>query len=106
MPADGSADMAAQYATELDRLNIERRQIEGAMQQEAMQVLQTFTLDKKALPFGLTLFHRDWHQGVIGILAGRLKERFHRPVIAFAPAAPGSEELKGSARSISGRTYA
>jgi single-stranded-DNA-specific exonuclease len=97
-----SADMAAQYATELDRLNIERRQIEGAMQQEAIQVLQTFTLDKKALPFGLTLFHRDWHQGVIGILAGRLKERFHRPVIAFAPAAPGSEELKGSARSISG----
>lgn len=97
-----SADLAAQYAAELDGLNIERRQIEGNMQQEAMHVLHDFSLDKTALPFGLTLFHRDWHQGVIGILAGRLKERFHRPVIAFAPAAPGSDELKGSARSIPG----
>ena len=97
-----SSDLAAQYAAELDGLNIERRQIEGNMQNEAMHVLHTFSLDKESLPFGLTLFHRDWHQGVIGILAGRLKERFHRPVIAFAPAAPGSDELKGSARSIAG----
>lgn len=97
-----SADLAAQYAAELDGLNIERRQIEGHMQQEAMHVLHTFSLGKETLPFGLALFHRDWHQGVIGILAGRLKERFHRPVIAFAPAAPGSDELKGSARSITG----
>jgi len=97
-----SPDLAAQYAAELDGLNIERRQIESGMQQEAMHVLHTFALDKTALPFGLTLFHRDWHQGVIGILAGRLKERFHRPVIAFAPAAPGADELKGSARSIPG----
>lgn len=98
----GSVDLARQYASELDGLNIERRQIEGNMQKEAMHVLQTFSLDKEALPFGLTLFHRDWHQGVVGILAGRLKERFHRPVIAFASAAPGSDELKGSARSIPG----
>lgn len=97
-----SPDLASQFAAELDGLNVERRQIEGNMQNEAMHVLKTFTLDKAALPFGLALFHRDWHQGVIGILAGRLKERFHRPVIAFAPAAAGSDELKGSARSIPG----
>lgn len=97
-----SPDLAAQFAAELDGLNVERRQIEGNMQNEAMHVLKTFALDKTALPFGLALFHRDWHQGVIGILAGRLKERFHRPVIAFAPGDKAGLELKGSARSIPG----
>ncbi|MDP2227504.1 MAG: single-stranded-DNA-specific exonuclease RecJ [Moraxellaceae bacterium] len=93
--------LAAQYAAELDSLNIERRQIEGGMQNEAMQALRSVALDTKSLPHGLTLFHPEWHQGVIGIVAGRIKEKFHRPVIAFAPS--GEEGvLKGSARSIPG----
>lgn len=99
-----SQDLAAQYASELDGLNLERRSIESGMQQEALKALQQFSLDSSSLPNGLVLFDRRWHQGVIGILAGRLKERFHRPVIAFAPADDTDAHgvLKGSARSIPG----
>ncbi len=99
-----SQDLAAQYASELDGLNLERRAIESGMQQEALKALQQFSLDSSSLPNGLVLFDRRWHQGVIGILAGRLKERFHRPVIAFAPADDKDAHglLKGSARSIPG----
>ena len=62
------------------------------------------TLDRQTLPHALCLFDEDWHQGVIGLLASRIKERFHRPVIAFADASEdvGNRELKGSARSIQG----
>jgi single-stranded-DNA-specific exonuclease len=100
-----SPELAAQYASELDSLNLERRSIEAGMQQEALAALRHFNLEQTSLPHGLVLFDRHWHQGVIGIVAGRIKERYHRPVIAFAPAesdASGAAELKGSARSIAG----
>lgn len=101
-----SADLAAQYAAELDGLNLDRRQIEAGMQNEALAALKLLSIDKNSLPFAFTLFDPHWHQGVIGILAGRIKEKFHRPVIAFAPASddrnPATAQLKGSARSIAG----
>ncbi len=87
---------ARQLARRLGELNRQRRDIEGQMREEALQALEA--LDADTLPAGICLMDESWHQGVIGILAGRIKERFHRPVIAFAPA--GVDELKGSARSI------
>lgn len=102
-----SPSAALRMAGELDALNQERRDIEGGMQNEAMAALNALKFTADTLPHGLVLFDRHWHQGVIGILAGRIKERYHRPVIAFAPAqapAYGEQptELKGSARSIPG----
>ncbi len=92
---------AREQAKELDALNRERRSIEQEMQDQALGHLQTLQLeDATSLPSGLCLFHEEWHQGVIGILASRIKEKFHRPVIAFAAA--DDEYLKGSARSVSG----
>ncbi|MBT8430033.1 MAG: single-stranded-DNA-specific exonuclease RecJ [Gammaproteobacteria bacterium] len=94
-------DHANQLAAELDRLNRERRAIEDEMKQQAEMVLASWTPDDRGeLPWGLCLYQDDWHQGVIGILASRIKERYHRPVIAFAPGEEGA--LKGSARSIPG----
>ncbi|MEL0028020.1 MAG: single-stranded-DNA-specific exonuclease RecJ, partial [Perlucidibaca sp.] len=98
---------ALALARELDALNHERRDIEAGMQNEAMAALAALRFTPDTLPNGLVLYDRHWHQGVIGILAGRIKERFHRPTIAFAPSQPpayGQEpaELKGSARSIPG----
>jgi len=92
--------LARQIASELDSLNRERREIEAGMQQEALAVLDKLAFDEHELPVGICLYQSDWHQGVIGILASRIKERYHRPVIAFADA--GGGELKGSARSIAG----
>ncbi|MCL1141285.1 single-stranded-DNA-specific exonuclease RecJ [Shewanella gaetbuli] len=91
---------ARRMAHELDALNQDRRDIEAGMQQEALKSLQSFNLDEASLPWGVALFQPDWHQGVIGILASRIKDRYHRPVIAFADA--GNGEIKGSARSIKG----
>lgn len=92
---------AEPLAAELDRLNRERRQIEGDMKEQAEALLETWAPDDpNTLPWGLCLYQEDWHQGVIGILASRIKERYHRPVIAFAHA--GNGLLKGSARSIPG----
>ncbi|MDF1645489.1 MAG: single-stranded-DNA-specific exonuclease RecJ [Legionellaceae bacterium] len=93
-------DAAARtFARELDELNVERRKIEGEMQEKALKALDKLSLGQaKDLPAMLCLMDETWHQGVIGILAGRLKERYHRPVIAFAKT--GEDELKGSARSI------
>ncbi len=93
------AGRARELAQQLDLLNRERRNIEADMQAQALSALQALELGSQ-LPPGICLFDESWHQGVIGILAGRIKERFHRPVIAFAPA--GATELKGSARSIAG----
>ncbi|MCL4132362.1 UNVERIFIED_CONTAM: hypothetical protein GTU68_053353 [Idotea baltica] len=90
-----SSRLAAQ---ELDSLNQERKIIEQDMRQEAAAQLKNLSISN--LPFGLCLFNEAWHQGVIGILASRLKERYHRPVIAFAR--DGDNLLKGSARSIPG----
>lgn len=87
-------------ASELDALNQARKEIEQGMQQEALVLCESFMAQNPALPHGLAFYHPDWHQGVVGIVASRLKERFHRPVIAFAPAGRG--QLKGSGRSISG----
>jgi single-stranded-DNA-specific exonuclease len=96
---------AQTLAQELDGLNQDRRALEGLMQQEALAMvdaLQFEDSDEKSseLPWGVCLFEPDWHQGIIGILAGRMKDRLHRPVIAFARADDGT--LKGSARSIAG----
>ncbi len=90
--------LARDMAVQLDQLNQDRKAIEQGMQREALAQLKDLPLD--TLPFGLCLFEADWHQGVIGILASRLKERYHRPTIAFADAGDGV--LKGSARSVPG----
>jgi len=88
---------AANCAQELDRLNRERRKIESGMLEEA-----NAALDNLAEPPGasLTLFQNGWHQGVVGLIASRMRERVHRPVICFATANNG--ELRGSGRSIPG----
>ena len=91
---------ALQLAKELDALNDERKQIENKMKQQAYDIIDTLHLGAKNVPVGICLFDKDWHQGVIGILAGRVKEKFNRPVIVFADV--GDNELKGSARSVSG----
>ncbi|MBR9827820.1 MAG: single-stranded-DNA-specific exonuclease RecJ [Oceanospirillales bacterium] len=93
-------ERALEMARSLDDLNKERRGIEQEMQQQALELLGQLSLNDRELPFGLCLYDEAWHQGVIGILASRIKERVHRPVIAFAPGDAG--EIKGSARSISG----
>ena len=90
--------LARDMAVELDQLNQDRKAIEQGMQREALAQLKDLPLED--MPFGLCLFEADWHQGVIGILASRMKERYHRPTIAFADA--GGGVLKGSARSVSG----
>ncbi len=108
--------LAHQYAEELNSLNEERKNIERDMQQQALSWLQSQSLSQFAQPsihqgeqpWGQCLYDADWHQGVIGILASRIKDKLHRPVIAFANAdlAPGQsqemQEIKGSARSIPG----
>jgi len=96
-----SAAEALPLASELDRLNRERRDVESAMQEQALA-----KLDDRAIAAGdaddctLCLFDPEWHQGVVGIVAGRLKDRYHRPAIVFARG--GAGELKGSGRSITG----
>jgi single-stranded-DNA-specific exonuclease len=91
---------ARQLANELDALNQTRKEIEQGMQAEALTLCEKLERSSEALPGGLAMYHPEWHQGVVGILASRIKERFHRPVIAFAPAGDGT--LKGSGRSIQG----
>jgi len=101
-------DAAMLLARRLDELNRERRVIEGEMQAQALDCLETIKLDidDEAASVGLCLFDETWHQGVVGIVASRIKDRYHRPVIAFALANPDSDrseaEIKGSARSIKG----
>nr|WP_298113153.1 single-stranded-DNA-specific exonuclease RecJ [uncultured Pseudomonas sp.] len=90
--------LARDMAVQLDQLNQDRKAIEQGMQREALAQLKDLPLAD--MPFGLCLFEADWHQGVIGILASRMKERYHRPTIAFADAGDGV--LKGSARSVPG----
>ena len=97
---------ARHLASQLDGLNRERRDIEDSMKEEALRDLAKLDLEvtaeaqEGAMPWGVCLFQDDWHQGVIGILASRVKEKLHRPVIAFAPGDEG--QIKGSARSIPG----
>jgi single-stranded-DNA-specific exonuclease len=102
---------ALNIAQDLDRLNRERREIEGSMQDQALTMLAALDpqLGADGVPgansdreraYTLSLFDPSWHQGVVGILAARIKDRLHRPVIAFAAGNAG--ELKGSGRSIAG----
>ncbi len=88
---------AAHIALQLDALNRQRREIEAGMQDQALAVLDSV---KPEDGHSLSLFDPSWHQGVIGILASRMKDKFYRPVIAFAPGNEG--EIKGSGRSIPG----
>lgn len=92
---------ARQMASELDALNQSRKEIEQGMKEEAMAICERLQFGEgSSLPCGLSLFQHEWHQGVIGILASRIKDKFHRPVIAFADGGEGM--IKGSARSIPG----
>lgn len=92
---------ARDLAEKLHQLNQDRRTIERGMQREALQLLADLDLGgENAPPVAMTLYRSGWHQGVIGILASRIKDRLHRPTIAFADGDPG--QIKGSARSIPG----
>jgi single-stranded-DNA-specific exonuclease len=93
--------LARDMAMQMNDLNQDRKLIEAGMQREALVSLNKLNMEDSKLPYGLCLYDSTWHQGVIGILASRIKDRYHRPVIAFADA---EEEgiIKGSARSISG----
>ena len=92
------ANAAREMAAQLDEMNQDRKSIEQGMQREALAQLKELPVE--SMPFGLCLFDPDWHQGVIGILASRLKERYFRPTFAFADAGDGM--LKGSGRSVPG----
>lgn len=97
-----SVDEAWPLAQKLDELNRERRRVEAQMKQEALDLLAHSAYSRlKQIPPAIVLFEPGWHQGVIGIVAGRLKEQFHRPAIVFAPSEDG-QFIKGSARSIAG----
>jgi single-stranded-DNA-specific exonuclease len=96
-------EQASRYAVMLNQMNLQRREIEGEMLEQAFDLLeqQIVLLDNSdVIPDALALYDEQWHQGVVGLLASRIKEKFHRPVIAFANA--GNGELKGSGRSIAG----
>ena len=95
-----SSMAARERAETLHRLNRERRDIEQSMQTDALKQLDDLELDATNLPFALTLYDSNWHQGVIGILASRIRERVHRPTVVFADVGDGL--LKGSGRSIGG----
>ena len=90
---------ARNMAVRLDELNKERREIQNDMQEQALIDITELDLDDTEMPFGVCLFNEDWHQGVVGILASKIKDKLHRPVIAFAKDKDGL--IKGSARSIS-----
>ena len=91
-------DVAARHAAMLDQINRERREIESTMREQAFSYVES--LDASRLPGCVCLYEPSWHQGVVGLIASRVKERCHRPVIAFAKESDGF--LKGSARSIAG----
>jgi len=90
---------ARNMAVRLDELNKERREIQDEMQEQALIDITELDLDEAEMPLGVCLFNQDWHQGVVGILASKIKDKLHRPVIAFAKDKDGF--IKGSARSIS-----
>ena len=96
---------AYKLALQLDQLNSDRKQIEAGMRDQAFKYLNDLSIEAEELPAALCLFDPDWHQGVVGILASRVKDKYHRPVIAFAVVSDGdagAAQLKGSARSIKG----
>ena len=98
-----SMETARALALELDGLNQTRKEIEQGMKQEALEICRKLSAlqgKDNQLPLGVALYQSDWHQGVLGILASRIKDQFHRPVVAFAQDSEGI--LKGSARSVEG----
>jgi len=94
-------EKAMVLATELDELNRERRQVEQSMQQDALAIVEKIAIDDSSLPTVYCLSDETWHQGVVGLVASRIKERVHRPVVALAPG-DGENEWKGSCRSVEG----
>ncbi|MGB5444832.1 MAG: single-stranded-DNA-specific exonuclease RecJ [Psychromonas sp.] len=95
-----NVEQANILANELDALNQSRREIEQGMQEEALKTLASLSLDESNIPHAICLFESEWHQGVVGLVASRIKEKYYRPTIAFAKA--GNGEIKASARSIPG----
>ncbi|GAB3384455.1 single-stranded-DNA-specific exonuclease RecJ [Lysobacter fragariae] len=94
---------ARDIAATLSEINSERRAVQQQMTDEAERALDTIALDDTISErIAVCLFDADWHPGVVGLVASKMKERLHRPVIAFAPVEPGSDRLRGSARSIPG----
>ena len=93
-----SAETAFEYATELDEMNRTRRELEAGMKQSALSQLDAIELDPESLPPIICLFDEEWHQGIVGIIAARIRERYFRPCLIFAPGTEG--EIKGSGRSI------
>lgn len=92
-------NLAMEMARQLDQLNQDRKQIEQSIQQEALQILEGMQLESTAeLPLGICLYDESWHSGVIGIVASRVKDRVHRPVITFGKVS--DTEIKGSGRSV------
>ncbi|MFC3549544.1 single-stranded-DNA-specific exonuclease RecJ [Lysobacter cavernae] len=96
------ASQARDIAAMLNEINGERRAVQQQMTDEAEAALSRVALGEDSLPAAVCLFDAQWHPGVVGLVASKMKERLHRPVIAFAPAEPGSNTLRGSARSIPG----
>jgi single-stranded-DNA-specific exonuclease len=100
-----SASRAHPLALKLDGMNQDRKQIEAEMRDQAFAVLNELSLEEASLPAAICLYDERWHQGVVGIVASRIKDKYYRPVIAFARLDENlgeSIELKGSARSVQG----
>lgn len=95
-------ERAMDMARQLDDINRDRRTVQHAMQAQAEEAMAAVRprLSGEGLPWGVTLYEPGWHAGVVGLVASRVKDRVHRPVVAFAPAESGSDALKGSARSV------
>ena len=96
------ADSATKLAAELEQINRDRKNIQAGMDEQAAEFVERLAASPQELPTGLCLYEPDWHQGVIGIVASRIKDRMHRPVFAFAADENSPGELKGSGRSIRG----
>ena len=94
------SEQASHWAERLHVLNAERREIQADMEDQAVEIVDRLMLDAAQLPAGLCLFQEQWHQGIVGLIAARMRERTNRPVVAFAPV--NGEELKASARSVPG----
>ncbi len=101
--ADDAA-VAMNLAQRLSDINAQRRDMQSTMVEQGEATVAAFVAEHggDAVPHGVVLYQADWHAGVVGLVASKIKERLHRPVIALAPAEPGSGDLRGSARSIAG----
>ena len=98
------AQRAQRLAAELSEINAQRQELQSAMVEQGEAMVTAFLARHRdvELPYGVVLHEPDWHPGVVGLVASKLKERLHRPVIACAPAEPGAMQLRASARSIPG----